>query len=126
MANLSNKSRTFGALILFFAALILFAHTFTGCASTSAAPTKAGDPKVIAKLPPLQFEIVHQQGMDVNNAGRWATHKIGHVVNNRTVAVEVTIECDWLRWTETKIPARSDLWFLMGDDDKSCNVTRTK
>jgi len=103
-------------------ALVAFVLSFFGCAH---APAPGG----VAKAAPLSFEIVHQQAID---ASGWVDHRLGHIVNTRTIPVFVTIDCDLSYWTPIKVDAAEvagapgERWFLLRPEDRTCVVSRIK
>lgn len=126
----TSSARALIGLILLCAALALFSLAFSGCASTGASGVQK--PTMTAAAAPLVFEIVHQRrmGMPGIETG-WVDNRVGHILNNRTIAVHVTIDCDLSYWTPVDVAARTkdgpgEQWFLLRPEDRTCVVSRVK
>lgn len=123
-----------GLGLLFLAcALALFATVFFGCASvpltSGAVPSSTAARSAKARM--LDFEIVHQKsmGFPMIDPG-WVDYRLGHVVNFRTIPVDVTIDCDVSYMTPVTVNAAKvggdagELWFWLRKEDQNCTVSR--
>ncbi len=131
-----SANRLLLGVILLCAALALFSVVFGGCAATAGAGYTAT--VATSSGAPLVFEIVHQRrmampGLDGGSEveGAWVTERFGRILNNRTIPVHVTIDCDLSYWTPIDVPARTqygpgEMLFLLRPEDRTCLVSRVK